>query len=257
MAYRTTCGKKVTLLGRFLFVLGTESYTRPPNLQMGIDTEAGMVLYCGAKCRDNDLRVCNWCKKYFSLKKTGAVEDDPALLICPSCLRKVEEVEQAHQKLVATMRSDEELTLLSYAEQHPEDSSGYLQLKDASAALRASVKAIKRHLRSNPYDVEALRLLKSAYGTLGKINELYDVDVRLQKAETLKRTGEQRRAEAEQELCTDYKSGIPFEEKCLRLLQKMGFIASRTTSTNDGGIDIIAVHSQPIFAGKYIIQCKD
>ena len=128
--------------------------------------------------------------------------------------------------------------------------------KDANAALRASIKAVKRHLRSNPHDVEALRLLKSAYETLGKTDELYDIEVRLQKAEVLKSTAELSRVESVQEPCTG-RSGILFEEKCLRLLQKMGFTASSTTPTNDSGIDIIAIHSQPILAGKYVIQCKD
>ena len=102
--------------------------------------------------------------------------------------------------------------------------------------------------------MEALRLLKSAYQTLGKTDELYDIEVRLQKAEVLISTQEQSQVEQEPHIG---KSGIPFEEKCLHLLQQMGFTASSTTSTNDGGIDIIAIHSQPILAGKYIIQCKD
>lgn len=331
VAYCTNCGKKVDLLGRLFFelvfgdlVFGSEAYTRPPvNVQVNIDTEAGVVWYCSVKCRDNDLRTCDWCRKYFSLKKTGTLEDDPASLICPSCLRE-------YQELVATMRSNEELTLLSDTEQHPEDPSGYLRLadyyldygkkwtgyeiqpyhkavkdafglasenfgkalawgldaleegkahywiaymrrhalkrhpktiqkqveKDANAALRASVKAIKRHLRSNPQDVEALRLLKSAHETLGKTDELYDIEVRLQRAEALKSTAKQSQVEPVQEPCTG-RSGVPFEERCLRLLQEMGFDASSTTPTNDGGIDIVAIHSQPILAGKYIIQCKD
>ena len=352
MAYCTNCGKKVTLLKRVPWadiaigatalvsaLIGPKDkpflermilpppersfhdFPRPVNVQVNIDTEAGAVWYCSAKCRDNDLRTCEWCRKYFSLKKTGTLEDDSVSLICPSCLRE-------YQELVATMHSDEELTLVSYIEEHLEDPSGYLRLadyyrdwgekwtgyeiqpyhkavkdafglasenfrkalalgldaleegkahywiaymrrhtlkrypktvqkqveKDANAALRASVKAIKRHLRSNPQDVEALRLLKSVYETLGKTDELYDIEVRLQKAEVLRSTQEQSQVEQEPRIG---KSGIPFEGKCLRLLQQMGFTASSTTSTNDGGIDIIAIHPQPILAGKYIIQCKD
>jgi hypothetical protein len=159
MTYCTNCGKKVTLLKRIPLayiatgaaalvagLIGPKDMplldriylvlpkgpigdsSRPANIQVDIDTEAGVVWYCSEKCRDSDLRRCDWCQKYFSLKKTGMIEGDSASLICPNCSRKAEEVEQTHQKLVATMRSDEELTLLSYAEQHPEDSSGYLQL---------------------------------------------------------------------------------------------------------------------------------
>lgn len=374
MAYCTNCGKKVTLLKRIplayvaagaaalvsaligpkdmpltdrIFLALPKSLgqdpPRPVNVQVNIDTEAGAVWYCSAKCRDNDLRTCYRCKRYFSLKKTGVVEDNSIPSVCPSCSRKVKEVERVYQELMTTMRSGEEL--LSYAEQHPEDPSACLKLacyyldygkkwmgyesqpypravkaafgladenfrkalalgldslgegkahywiaylrrhpisdsdtpslglsyrareleklkkqhekqveKDANAALRASIKAVKRHLRSNPHDVEALRLLKSAYETLGKTDELYDIEVRLQKAEVLRSTQEQSQVEQEPRIG---KSGIPFEEKCLRLLQQMGFTASSTTATNDGGIDIIAIHSQPMLAGKYIIQCKD
>lgn len=51
-------------------------------------------------------------------------------------------------------------------------------------------------------------------------------------------------------------SGFDFEKIILALLLKMGFDASITKASGDGGIDIIAYCNQDFFEGKYIIQCK-
>ncbi|WP_153724874.1 restriction endonuclease [Heliorestis convoluta] len=53
------------------------------------------------------------------------------------------------------------------------------------------------------------------------------------------------------------KPGINFENQVLNLVRKMGFEASSTKSTADGGVDIVAYSNQPLMKGKYIIQCKD
>ncbi len=49
---------------------------------------------------------------------------------------------------------------------------------------------------------------------------------------------------------------IEFENLVKFLLTKMGFNASTTKASGDGGIDIIALNEQPIVGGKYVIQCK-
>lgn len=49
---------------------------------------------------------------------------------------------------------------------------------------------------------------------------------------------------------------IDFENLVKALLIKMGFSATTTKTTGDGGIDIIAINEQPIVGGKYVIQCK-
>lgn len=49
---------------------------------------------------------------------------------------------------------------------------------------------------------------------------------------------------------------IEFENLVQTLLVKMGFNASTTKASGDGGIDIIAINEQPIVGGKYVIQCK-
>jgi len=54
----------------------------------------------------------------------------------------------------------------------------------------------------------------------------------------------------------DKLDGIAFEDLVEKLISKMGFITERTKRSFDGGIDIIAINEQPLFNGKYIIQCK-
>ena len=49
---------------------------------------------------------------------------------------------------------------------------------------------------------------------------------------------------------------IEFENLVNTLLQQMGFNATTTKVSGDGGIDIIALNEQPIVSGKYVIQCK-
>lgn len=50
--------------------------------------------------------------------------------------------------------------------------------------------------------------------------------------------------------------GHEFEDLIEQLLIKMGFITQERKKSADGGIDIQAINEQPIFKGKYIIQCK-
>ena len=51
-------------------------------------------------------------------------------------------------------------------------------------------------------------------------------------------------------------NGHEFEDLIEQLLIKMGFITQERKKSADGGIDIQAINEQPIFKGKYIIQCK-
>jgi Restriction endonuclease len=50
--------------------------------------------------------------------------------------------------------------------------------------------------------------------------------------------------------------GHEFEDLVERLLLKMGFATEGRKRSADGGIDIIAVSTQPLISGRYIIQCK-
>lgn len=51
-------------------------------------------------------------------------------------------------------------------------------------------------------------------------------------------------------------SGVEFESLCASLIAGHGFQVELTKASGDGGIDIIAFNSSPLFCGKYIIQCK-
>lgn len=52
-------------------------------------------------------------------------------------------------------------------------------------------------------------------------------------------------------------NGRDFEREVLRLLEAQGFVAEMTKATADGGIDIVAKRTDPLLAGKYIVQCKN
>lgn len=54
----------------------------------------------------------------------------------------------------------------------------------------------------------------------------------------------------------DKLAGFEFEELIGKLLRKMGFIVEQTSLSADGGVDIVAYSKEPIFKGKYLIQCK-
>ena len=49
---------------------------------------------------------------------------------------------------------------------------------------------------------------------------------------------------------------VDFENIVKVLLNRMGFNATTTKASGDGGIDLIAVNEKPIISGKYVIQCK-
>lgn len=54
----------------------------------------------------------------------------------------------------------------------------------------------------------------------------------------------------------DNMDGHQFEDLIELLIHKMGFITEERKKSADGGIDIYAINEQPIYKGKYIIQCK-
>ncbi len=54
----------------------------------------------------------------------------------------------------------------------------------------------------------------------------------------------------------DTLSGIDFERLITLLLERMGFRATMTKASGDGGIDIVATLDQPVTGGRYLVQCK-
>jgi len=51
--------------------------------------------------------------------------------------------------------------------------------------------------------------------------------------------------------------GYQFEDYISSLFHRLGFEVESTSYSNDGGVDLVATFKQPIFSGKYIIQCKN
>ena len=51
--------------------------------------------------------------------------------------------------------------------------------------------------------------------------------------------------------------GYQFEDYISSLFRRLGFEVEATNYSNDGGVDLVATYKQPVFSGKYIIQCKN
>jgi hypothetical protein len=54
----------------------------------------------------------------------------------------------------------------------------------------------------------------------------------------------------------NHMNGHQFEDLIEQLVKKMGFVVEERKLTADGGIDLLAHSFEPVFEGKYIIQCK-
>lgn len=110
-------------------------------------------------------------------------------------------------------------------------------------------------LKSNPEDMETARRLAHVYGVLGnktKQGKMLALTAEIKERKKLQAAPPLLIRNGIQD-----KTGISFEEKCLKLLEKLGFSCRRTAITGDGGIDIVATSNQPLFKGTYIVQCKN
>ena len=63
-------------------------------------------------------------------------------------------------------------------------------------------------------------------------------------------------ANGQSKLGVDSLDGHQFEDLIEELVKKMGFTVEKRKLTADGGIDLLAHSSEPLFEGKYVIQCK-
>lgn len=124
-----------------------------------------------------------------------------------------------------------------------------------------AVKDLDRHLNLDPHDIFALRLQKSLYGVLedtdgvGRSEQAIAETSRLLDDGLVKRT--KRKSSSSKRGTSAKHRGIAFEARVENLLKSMDLRTINQKSTADGGIDIIAYSDAPVFAGKYIIQCKD
>jgi len=123
--------------------------------------------------------------------------------------------------------------------------------------MKEAIRQFRRWLRSNPHDLDALRFLIVAYTRLGKKADTEKARLEFTKARQLQELGVLQTKSRKKQSPSTQAKGVAFEELCLRLVKAMGFSAATTSVTADGGIDIVATSTRPLFSGKYIIQCKD
>jgi len=123
--------------------------------------------------------------------------------------------------------------------------------------LNNAIREFRLALSSNPDNVEILEHLVLVYShqQLGKPDELAEIQARLDEAKVRKKLGSTLSSVGSHTNRSE--KGISFEQKCLKLIQSMGFRAHSTKNAADGGIDIIAFSNQPLVAGKYVVQCKN
>jgi HJR/Mrr/RecB family endonuclease len=129
----------------------------------------------------------------------------------------------------------------------------------ARITYREIVSQLDGYLRQSPHDLLALQILFACYKMQNQIDRQQEIEIQIEKAlqlAELQVRKEPSRAARPAESSTTQQKGLQFEEVCLRLVREMGFDAQTTAITGDGGIDIVAVSTQPVIAGRYIIQCK-
>ena len=118
-----------------------------------------------------------------------------------------------------------------------------------------------RHLRRDPHDVEAISIQKAAYEFVGDKKGIGQAEQELRQARSMHTAGiRTKTSERERGSSTGTRrknDGLELEATSKQVLEKLGMEARTTQVTGDGGIDIEAYDTRPIFAGKYIIQCKD
>lgn len=117
----------------------------------------------------------------------------------------------------------------------------------------------KKHLRRQPHDLEALQMQFAAYYWLRNKKGEGQAGQAIKQAEALAKAGflSPGNRTPNQTKKSPVAQGHALEEKVRALLQNMGLAATTTRATADGGIDVEAYSTNPIFSGKYLVQCKD
>jgi hypothetical protein len=135
---------------------------------------------------------------------------------------------------------------------------GYPQLIPLS---RQIVRETTKQLQYHPNSVEALTLQKAIYSFLGDQEGMGKVKQELIQLQSMKKAGLVPRKRTGTKVTVSKKAsrndGQKLELQAQQILQSMGLKATTTKASGDGGIDIEAYSDSPIYAGKYIIQCKD
>jgi predicted Mrr-cat superfamily restriction endonuclease len=126
--------------------------------------------------------------------------------------------------------------------------------KEFLLAKRA-IKDCKKHLRGSERDLECLYVLGTLLALTGNKSGDIEVEEKIEQTKLLIDTGILKSpTPTDVNLRND---GQDLERKTALMLEAMGLRTLKTQAGADGGIDIEAYSSNPIWGGKYIIQCKD
>ncbi|MFA5835540.1 MAG: restriction endonuclease [Bellilinea sp.] len=172
-------------------------------------------------------------------------------------------------KVIGTIMVHEDNHLIWYHKKYQYHGFDPISIPELKELVLSHIKDLKLFLRQWPHNFEALNLLITAYKTtknkaeLGKaIQTLNQVESLVNAKmipveETVSSVDFTNVVQSQSTPVARKNTGLDFEVKVQMLLESMGFTASTTKITGDGGIDIVAFHNSPIIKGKYILQCKD
>jgi restriction endonuclease Mrr len=134
------------------------------------------------------------------------------------------------------------------------------ELAKRNILLTEAISLTKKYLQRFSYDIDVLTMQRDAFSMLGDQNGEVATELQINKAHSLINSGLMVSGNESVELrekSVNRVTGIELEEKVRQLLEIMGLKATTTKASGDGGIDVVAFSSTPIFSGKYIVQCKD
>ena len=117
-----------------------------------------------------------------------------------------------------------------------------------------SIRLLERHLKRNSTDIDAMRIAAGLYECMGRTKSKVRMQVLIKETEIRKQAVDpnlQRRPP------DTHEKGVAFEQRCLALLEAIGYEVSHVGASGDGGIDIRAKDTTPLREASIIVQCKD
>lgn len=124
-----------------------------------------------------------------------------------------------------------------------------------------AIKELTRHLSRDPHDLQAWRMRIAFHDLLQDSAGVGRAEQAIAETQSLLDAGLINRQKRPSRRSTSHTSaknkGVAFESRVERALKSLDLKTINQKASADGGIDILAYSEAPIFAGKYIIQCKD
>jgi hypothetical protein len=125
----------------------------------------------------------------------------------------------------------------------------------ADGYFRMAEKEFKVVLSYEPDNEGILNWLELIYGRLGRHKKRDEIGARLTELRARKSIGLS--SGTSKPRVSPREKGLAFEAKCMKWLRLEDFDVQSTSTTGDGGVDIIAICSRPIVGGTYVVQCKN